>query len=337
MLVWNNTLLSPVLITFNRAQHVEKTLVAFLKAGLTGMRFHVLDNCSTDNTQAVVTEIQQHWPNLHYHKNLYNIGGNANILRALELSDSEYHWVIGDDDQWYLDDLGELMAVLNKAEADIIRLGWLVSEQSRGKMLTAQTLIEQEQIFFGSTSMISATIIRRNLMSRYLRQAYSNISNFYPQLIPIILGVQSEKVVVYTIEKDLMLHTPSTEPGSLIGDLQWYTVWYKTSLFFEQLTLRKNFNQETIYYIKTISQHKKTRLPCWLFFTRQALNFKSLGFKQGRYLAEIFLYGAGVRRYFIVATLSYLLIPRFLAHGLRELYRKIYKLPKKNIIRDDSR
>ena len=228
MLIWDNKKLEPVLITFNRSTYLEKTLSAFLKGGLQSMRLHILDNASTDNTQEVVRRFQELWPNLQYHRNKYNIGGNANILRAVEIVDSEYHWVIGDDDEWFLENIPELIVALQKGDADIIRLGWQVSAMSRDKLLPAEELISEETMFFGSVSMISATILKRALVEKYLRQAYSNISNFYPQLIPVILGAQNEGLQVYTLKNDLMLHVPNSTAAYFLGDLEWYTLWYKT-------------------------------------------------------------------------------------------------------------
>lgn len=333
--VWNNQSLEPILITFNRAKQLEATLSAFFDAGLTTMRLHVLDNASTDHTRDIVQQFKKKWPALQYHRNSYNIGGNANILRAIEISQSEYHWCIGDDDQWFLEDVSELSEVLAMAQADVIRLGWQVADHSRGQLLPCRSLIEQETMFFGSVSMISATIVRRSCITSALRHAYQNISNFYPQLIPIIRGV--DQLSVYTLNKDLMVHTPSTEPGSFVGDLEWYCVWYKTGVFFNEGQLRQRFNQETLHYIRYISRYKVTRVPVWLFLIRLLLTFKSLGISQTRYISEVFLYGQGVRKAFILPAIFYFLTPSFVAKGLRELYRKLYKLPSKQIVRDESR
>ncbi len=337
MSTWNNALLEPVLITFNRADHLEATLTAFLTAGLTSMRLHVLDNGSTDNTPEVVRNFQHVWSNLQYHRNIYNIGGNANILRSVELSNSVYHWCIGDDDQWLLENIAELITVLAKNQADIIRLGWLAAEHSRAKVISLPTLMAQEQLFFASVSMISATILRRSLVTAHLTPAYANISNFYPQLIPLIVNASNVNINVYTLKQDLIIHTPSSDAGYFMGDLEWYTVWYKTGLFFKDKTQRVHFNHETLHYIKVMSAHKATRVPVWLFLIRQTLNAKSFGISQARYLVEIFLYGVGVRKNYWLAALSYLLLPGFVAKGLRRLYIKLYKLPVSVMQRDESR
>ena len=70
---WPNELCEPVLITYNRAQELEKTLAAFAELKDRHLILHVLDNCSTDQTPAVVAAWQKEWPGLGYHRNAYNI------------------------------------------------------------------------------------------------------------------------------------------------------------------------------------------------------------------------------------------------------------------------
>ncbi|MBZ0094687.1 MAG: hypothetical protein K8H75_04790 [Sulfuricella sp.] len=41
-------------ISDNRSADLQRTLAAFLDAGFTGIRLHVLDNVSTDETASVV-------------------------------------------------------------------------------------------------------------------------------------------------------------------------------------------------------------------------------------------------------------------------------------------
>ena len=151
-IVWDNQKLEPVLITYNRSTDLQRTLTAFLDAGLTDINLHVLDNASTDETASIVATAQAQWPNLSYHRNKHNIGGNANILRATEISSSEYSWILGDDDEWHLENIGELCDVLRDGKADVIRLGWLVSPQNRERYLDACNLAGSEKLFFASVS-----------------------------------------------------------------------------------------------------------------------------------------------------------------------------------------
>lgn len=338
MLQLDKNILQPVIITFNRAKHLEATLHAFYGAGFGTIDFHVLDNASTDNTKEVVENFQVKWPKLHYHCNKYNIGGNANTLRAVEIANSEYHWVIGDDDAWHLSELTELLEVLQARKADVIRLGWLVSNKTRGEYLDSETVRQEEKMFFGSMSMISATIIRRNFFVKHLKAAYQNISHFYPQLVPMILENHEGKFSVYSVKNDIMLHTPNHQVAYFLGDFEWYSIWYKTSTYFIEPIKKAKFNRETLCYLKFMQAHRnKASVPFIIAFTRVALYFKSLGISQFRYFMEIFIYGVGARGKFVLPFIFYCIIPTTIAKGLRRIYEIAFRTTQKDPVRDLSR
>ena len=94
-------LLDIVLITYNRAPQFEKTLEMVLapdspvrKCSLT-----ILDNKSTNETPQIAEQFASSHPNIKHIVNNFNVGGNANIAKALEMyGPKPYHWIICDDD-----------------------------------------------------------------------------------------------------------------------------------------------------------------------------------------------------------------------------------------------
>jgi glycosyltransferase involved in cell wall biosynthesis len=334
MLKWNNNLCEPVLITFNRADCVDKTLEKFYKIRNTGMKFHVLDNCSTDNTEEIIHKWQEKWPELIYHKNQYNIGGNANILRAVELTNSKYIWIIGDDDEWYLDELSELIEVLNTQSADIIRLGWLVCDNEKGKYLPAEQLFNSEKFFFASVSMISSTIVRRQLVTPHLPWAYMNIANMYPQLVGIIKSFERQELSVYSMKQDLMLHIPSQEPGYFKADLEWYAMWNRTAKFFHDKENRKIFTNEAVRYMIRPFYGFKSELKGLM---RLALNARAYGLSQSSYIAELFFLGFGYRFRTFCVAIAYLMLPSFMAMKVKRMYYFLRKRKMNTMKYDHSR
>ncbi|NOV30118.1 glycosyltransferase [Methylomonas sp. ZR1] len=330
---WNNQLLEPVLITYNRASCLKETLQTFLDAGLTEMRLHVLDNASTDETGDVVAAYQEQWPNLKYHRNKYNIGGNGNILRAVEITDSKYCWIIGDDDDWHLEYVIDLIYALENSDADIIRLGWLVEDKHRGQLISALDLAENESLFFASISMISATITRRSILAAYLPNSYMNIGDAYPQLVPAILAVQQTPLLVYSTKNNLMTHTPNTGPGYYFGDLEWYAAWFRTSRFLTDTKLRIKFIGEITRYM---TRDRNNKNGC-LWLVKVALNYKAQGINQFNYLLSMLAYGDGWRGRILIVLLVYCLMPGRLAGGLRRFYRKLFNLPERTLTIDRSR
>ncbi|MCX7091704.1 MAG: glycosyltransferase [Legionellales bacterium] len=331
---WPNELCEPVLITYNRAQELEKTLAAFAELKDRHLILHVLDNCSTDQTPAVVAAWQKEWPGLRYHRNAYNIGGNANILRALELTQSYYSWVIGDDDVWHMTHIDEVITALHTQKAAVIRLGWLVAPEFAGKKILATTLFQQETFFFASLSMISATMVRRDIMTRHLNWAYQNICYAYPQLVPLIRELSDHPMHVYSVKQALITHTPSQAPGYFVGDLEWYVAWFRTARFFKDRKHREAFMAEAVRYMIRPAQGKGRELV-WLL--KVALNAKAQGISQWRYLFELWQIGHGWRLRLCGLSLIYLSLPKFLARGLRRLYFYIRKKEWKEMQYDQSR
>ena len=334
MLKWNNNLCEPVLITYNRADYVDRTLECFYKIKNTGMRFHVLNNCSTDHTAEIIHKWQEKWPELTYHKNRYNIGGNANILRAIELTDAEYIWVIGDDDQWYLDDVSELIDILNSKKADVIRLGWLLAESEKGKFAPASQLFNTKSFFFASVSMISSTIVRRTLVIPYLPWAYMNIANMYPQLIAVIKSYEKQELAVYSLQHALMLHTPSQEPGYFKADLEWYAMWHRTAGFFSHKMNQKMFINEADRYMV---RPKHGFINEFKGLLKLSLNAKANQIPQGSYIAELFFLAYGYRFRSFCLAVGYFLLPSFMAIKAKKLYYFLQKRKPNTMKYDHSR
>ncbi len=85
--------------TYNRGVYIEqaiRSIAAQLPAA--GVEIVVVDNHSTDNTEAVVARLQEEIGALRYVRREVNVGADRNVVEAGEYSDSEYFWVFGSDD-----------------------------------------------------------------------------------------------------------------------------------------------------------------------------------------------------------------------------------------------
>jgi glycosyltransferase involved in cell wall biosynthesis len=317
-------ILLPVLITFNRAEALRATLEAFSRSAFSHGPFLVLDNASTDHTAEVVASFQAAWPGLRRVRNRHNIGGPANILRAVEAADSRYLWVIGDDDRWFLDDPEELFAVLRAGAADVIRLGWLVQDGHRGRTLGARELSAREPMLFASLSMISATIVRRELFIRHLPSAYTGTGDAYPQLVPLLRAYDQADFSVHTLARDLMVHTPSTVPGYFFHDLEWLSCWFRNARFLSRRRDRVRFLDEIMHYLTPAARGRSRENRV---IVAKALQFKGYGVPQGRYLMNLLTYGDGRRLAVALALLAYALVPGRLALWWDDRSRRRRGLP----------
>lgn len=93
------------LITYNRKEKLKETLDSILneESPVRNFSITILDNASTDGTTELIDEYCKSFSNLTHVRHSVNIGGNANICRAFELSAScnkEYAWILCDDDKY---------------------------------------------------------------------------------------------------------------------------------------------------------------------------------------------------------------------------------------------
>lgn len=95
-------LLSIGVPTFNRAhllQHLLRSLAREYARLAVPEQVEVIisDNCSEDDTKAVVASFQSELP-IRYHRNDRNIGPAANVVQIPTLASGKYCWIFGDDD-----------------------------------------------------------------------------------------------------------------------------------------------------------------------------------------------------------------------------------------------
>ena len=112
-----NQLLSICIPTFNRKEYLIQALQAVIpQAKLFNIPIYISDNCSIDETEYVIQQLQQTEYNLiFYTKQQQNIGMDRNWFAVLEMSQSKYCWWLGDDDV-ILD--GAIAKILNILEHD---------------------------------------------------------------------------------------------------------------------------------------------------------------------------------------------------------------------------
>ncbi|WP_298371096.1 glycosyltransferase family 2 protein [Azospirillum sp.] len=88
--------------TRNRASYLEKCLRAFLaqieQNPDVDVKICISDNGSTDSTSAVVAALQLETDRIRYSRNETNLGYQRNIIRLVEMAETDFLWFFGDDD-----------------------------------------------------------------------------------------------------------------------------------------------------------------------------------------------------------------------------------------------
>ncbi|MEM3585173.1 MAG: glycosyltransferase family 2 protein [Candidatus Woesearchaeota archaeon] len=112
-------LLSICIPTYNRASLLESAIKSILSQVTPKLykkiEICISDNCSTDNTTAVVKRLQKESKiRIRYHKNRMNCGADYNYMKVIEMAKGEYCWYLSSDDEIERGGVKKVLDEINK-------------------------------------------------------------------------------------------------------------------------------------------------------------------------------------------------------------------------------
>lgn len=170
------------IITYNRARSLDRTLGQLRESPFAGCKITVLDNCSTDDTPQVCARHQEQFANLHVLRHKKNMGLSANYLRAVEISNGLYTWVLCDDDTYDFSDCQDVLDKIEEARFDWICVGAPGQyDWERGLETTTRGLWKRGAKFFFVHTFVPSLIFKTETFdSECMTLGYANAVNNYP-------------------------------------------------------------------------------------------------------------------------------------------------------------
>ena len=152
--------LSLCIPTYNRSHYLRRCLdivIPQVQEFAGRIELVVSDNCSTDDTKAVVDEFAQRYP-IKYFKNDKNYGINHNILFiAQSRAQGEFCWILGDDDRIRDGTIRYLMGVLDSnRDIDFVFMNFMVEiidEKNKQAGFDGTPVDPKAMRFFGSKDL----------------------------------------------------------------------------------------------------------------------------------------------------------------------------------------
>ena len=242
------------LITFNRKKNLENTLRELFAedSPVRDLDITILNNHSTDGTTELVDEYCQRYPNLKQIVHPINIGAGANTIRAYELAQKPYLWVLCDNDTYCWSSFAEIENAINNDCPFIFSVNFRYTDENKWSE------------FFQSANFISACIIKRSeIDSTSIINAYHNIDNCFPQLA-IAAKMINEQKEFYSVSVSIVNWLPNTDSPTRSHDKKltqnrrnWFLLWgyLRSTIFITDAKIRnsilKNCNLFTSNAFKT--------------------------------------------------------------------------------------
>ena len=120
-------MVSVIIPSYNRARTILPAVESVLKQTYSDLELWVVDDCSTDNTEQVLAQLQD--PRLHYFRLKKNSGACTARNKGTELATGEYIAFNDSDDQWHADKLEKQLAFLKKTCSDVVTCAMTVKDE----------------------------------------------------------------------------------------------------------------------------------------------------------------------------------------------------------------
>lgn len=160
----NAPLLSICIPTFNRADCLKQCLESIVGQFrdpnvLAQTEVVISDNASKDSTQNSVKEFQAKYPNIHYYRNLENLGFDRNVLNVVKNATGEYCWLLGDDDALFSDALPNILPSLQSDLYDYLMANvWGYDTKLVQKAVSRPNLLLEKDLAYEKLSDYVQTI-----------------------------------------------------------------------------------------------------------------------------------------------------------------------------------
>jgi len=308
------------LITYNRSEHLEKTLGQLAQSPFSRVKFTLYDNHSSDDTEKVCQRYADRFPKLKIVRHDKNIGGGPNFLRAIELSTSAYTWVLCDDDDYDFSDCSDVIASVRDGVCDII---WVSDEHleswERGLVTTADVLMKQGARYYPALSFVPSIIFKTELFDGdCLEQGYRFYEYLYPQF-PFIHKSFTNRFSVY------VALTPIITRGwgsTGVSPFSQYAAWCKCALSITDRKLRARVIEDMTGAGGGLLKELFALVGC------ERLDFSR---NRKRFWKDAILlwlsYSLKQRLYFLAAFISGMLLPLSFLGFLRKMNYRLRGLP----------
>lgn len=173
-------ILSILLPTYNRARCIGeqlKRLSLLDKETLLRVEIIVSDNCSPDNTQAVVESYKGEL-DFTYIRNKKNIGPDGNFMQCLNKATAKYAWLLGDDDFLEYGNLSRLLDSLDNGDYGLVHIKQRGDRTDKIQMFTnSEDFLVDIGVWI---TFISANIVNRKYLNTIDLKKY--VDTFFLQM-----------------------------------------------------------------------------------------------------------------------------------------------------------
>jgi glycosyltransferase involved in cell wall biosynthesis len=191
--------------TFDRNAILRANLERLVPQLTPQCRLLVLDNCSPTPAAETLAPLLAAHPDVSacIVRHPVNIGGNANVLRCFELCQTEYVWVLGDDDAVEPDAIARIFRDLDEHPG--VRYVNYVSELYEARRESYVTVGPDDFVArmdsLSNALFLSASVFDARAVRQQMRLAYAYAYSNAPHLVSLLAALGPGDACFYSAER----------------------------------------------------------------------------------------------------------------------------------------
>jgi hypothetical protein len=201
--------------TYNRNDLLAAAVARLIPQMKDTHRLLIIDNCSDIPALNFISELVEGRiaDRIKIIRNIVNIGGGANILRCLELCETEWMYCLGDDDLVAEDCLKKIDMAIQK-NRDCHYISFSRKEFKRGQTKISSGLKE----FVGALDdwptflFMSSSVVNCSALKPYIKNSYINLYSWAPLQVALLSSLQENGRVLFSA--DIICEEISMSPST---------------------------------------------------------------------------------------------------------------------------
>jgi len=188
--------------TFNRHECLASTIKRLVPQLTSECKLLIVDNASQppviDTVGPLLAELGISTARVV--RNKTNIGGGANILRCMELCETEWLWILGDDDRIWDDAVEKILEGID-THPTCTCVNFAQNAYPRNEASTTRGRTEFLSVLgcdFYNVFFISTSIYRVKAILPSMRYGYMQISSYAPHVAVLLMGVDTSGEVYFS-------------------------------------------------------------------------------------------------------------------------------------------
>lgn len=215
--------LAIIIPSYNRPEKLLNTLVNLYPQIVDGVKITVIDNCSDIFYQNYCTESDRNIANcvreglIRFTRNKSNIGVAANLMRTFETCDSEWMWLLADDDmisQTAISDiLNEIRFLENEKDVAFIKFSSRGCEAKKEGCFIKSLdgiieILAISKVHFNSYIFTSNGVYRVPFFKDHLITGYQYLNTYVPHIMMLLnyLNKHENENVIYLSNKQIAFY-----------------------------------------------------------------------------------------------------------------------------------